>query len=445
MEGGCSNLGRIRVTCRTRKNLVLQNWSDFVKLTLHSIELIYDAIRDKWLFLVTLVGFVIINLLINSQQGMAASNAQPAPSEATATALAHQATVAAIRTKVANAPTATSTANIANTIAAEVEATTAAQPTATPNVELLKQLVAATLTAIPTPNLVATLDVIAKATDEALPPTPNIAATIQQAVKVTLTALPTPILAKIPTPIDTPKLGIGSRATNRKDGAVYVYVPAGKFVMGSNDGKDDEKPVHEVTQDAFWIMQTEVTNAEYKKCMDAGFCSKPGNSDWDKSELWTKFAQHPVVHVNWDQANTYAKWAGGHLPTEAEWEKTARGPYGNTYPWGNTMPNNLRLNFDDKLKATNAIGQYLMGRSFYGAFDMAGNVWEWVADWYDWGYYEISPTSNPQGPTTGSYHVIRGGSYRSNANTVRSSYRYGSLYGGNVDVGFRVVRDRTPE
>jgi len=252
----------------------------------------------------------------------------------------------------------------------------------------------------------------------------------------TNTPTPTPTSTPTPTPINTPPLQAGATRTRDKDGMVMVYVPAGEFFMGSTDAdgvaSDDEKPQHTVYLDAFWIDRTEVTNAQYQKCMVAGVCSTPAYAD--DSRYYG--SQQPVVGVGWDDARVYCQWAGARLLTEAEWEKAARGPDGRIYPWGDTFDSS-RLNFCDKnceysLKDAQAndgyaltapVGSYRAGASLYGALDMAGNVWEWVNDWYDLGYYARSPSRNPKGPDSGEYRIQRGGGWRDIWNYMRAANR----------------------
>jgi serine/threonine-protein kinase len=221
--------------------------------------------------------------------------------------------------------------------------------------------------------------------------------------------------------------------TSAKDGMEQVYVPAGVFTMGSNNGYSDEKPVHEVYLDGYWIDKYEVTNAQYAKCVAAGECAKPSDTQYYANSQYTN---HPVVYVSWYNANDYCAWTGRRLPSEAEWEKAARGTDGRTYPWGNTFDGSL-LNYcdrncsfnwadsekDDGYKQTSPVGNYPSGASPYGALDMAGNVWEWVADWYDEGYYSKSPAENPGGLASGEYRVLRGGSWGNNVRVVRSADR----------------------
>lgn len=263
---------------------------------------------------------------------------------------------------------------------------------------------------------------------------------------------PTPIPATdIPTVnvSPTPALGIGSKITSNKDGMTLLYVPAGFFTMGSDDSVfADEKPVHKVILDDFWIDQTEVTNKMYSLCVKAGNCKEPiakisethssyyGNSEFDN---------YPVIFVDWIMAKTYCEWADRHLLTEAEWEKAARGDDGRTYPWGNNAPNNSLLNQNGVVGDTTSVGKYPSGTSPYGALDMSGNVSEWVADWYGENYYVNSPSSNPLGPDSGKDRVLRGSSwiYPRSGNVLPDFY-YSSAYRNKdtpsdyfSDIGFR--------
>ena len=227
-------------------------------------------------------------------------------------------------------------------------------------------------------------------------------------------------------------------AVNPTDSALYILVPAGEFLMGSptGQGNSNERPQHTVYLDDYWIMQTEVTNAQYRKCVAVFVCSKPNNSTWRDAAK----ANHPVTDVDWAQANRYAEWAGGRLPTEAEWEKAARGTDARVYPWGNAEPSVTYANCCNYKNATAPVGNYVLGASPYGVLDMAGNVWEWTADWYDGSYYSLSPAQSPIGAERGEYHVSRGGSAWNEASVVRSAYRVGDhpdVQHGNL--GFRVV------
>ena len=259
-----------------------------------------------------------------------------------------------------------------------------------------------------------------------------------------------------------------------------VLIPAGSFLMGSDDGENDEKPVHEVYIDSFYMDRYEVTVAQYQRFLNAvGYLDskerQENESDGEylfrslkladieskgnkplKPSHWEEQLQYPdrpVVYVSWYGANIYAKWAGKRLPTEAEWEYAARG--GNTgvggkpkykYPWGNEASSSKAdFNFDH----SRVIGlDYLMGYlknvgsyapNGYGLYDMAGNVWEWCADWYGANYYKNSPARNPQGPSDGSERVLRGGSLYSDTDDMRCAYRGDSV--AFLSAGFRCVQD----
>lgn len=234
---------------------------------------------------------------------------------------------------------------------------------------------------------------------------------------------------------------IVDKKTRESDGMVMVYVPAGEFQMGSKDGEPDEQPVHKVYLDAYWIDQTEVTNGMYAKCAAAGECTEPRWSEsYTRSSYYGNAAheEFPVVFVYATQAIDYCNWTGGRLPTEAEWEKAARGTDGRKYPWGNESPDANRLNYNENEGDTTAVGSYPTGTSPYGALDMAGNVWEWTADWYDADYYSSSPDQNPQGSSDGDSRVLRGGSFLYPEYYIRSSFR-GSPYAVDNLFGFRCV------
>jgi formylglycine-generating enzyme required for sulfatase activity len=229
---------------------------------------------------------------------------------------------------------------------------------------------------------------------------------------------------------------------------VMVYVPAGEFTMGSDSGKSDEQPVHTVYLDAFWIDRTEVTNAMYALCVASGDCQPLINSSsWTRSSYYgnPEFNDYPVIYVDWNMANDYCTWAGRRLPTEAEWEKAARGTDERTYPWGNDATNANLLNYNSNVGDTTAVGTYPNGASSYGALDMAGNVWEWVADWYSKTYYQVSPTENPLGPDSGVERVLRGGSWfdlEGGRSAGRNSYDPDLAH--SHALGFRCSRDANP-
>jgi formylglycine-generating enzyme required for sulfatase activity len=224
-------------------------------------------------------------------------------------------------------------------------------------------------------------------------------------------------------PTFTATPGIGSIYLS--DGVTMLYVPAGTFSMGS-ETSSDERPIHAVNLSAYYMDKYEVTNAAYKRCVEAGVCDPPRQSNSNTRSAYygnPEFDEHPVIYVDWNMAKTYCEWRGARLPTEAEWEKAARGTDGRTYPWGNASPKDTLLNYNRNVGDTTKVGNYLDGVSPYGMYDMAGNVWEWVNDWHDSSYYQSSPSSNPQGPTSGQYRVLRGGAWYNNVSFVRSAFR----------------------
>ena len=226
-----------------------------------------------------------------------------------------------------------------------------------------------------------------------------------------------------------------------KDGMEMVFVPEGTFEMGSNTGDDDEKPVRQVNLDGYWIDKYEITNAQYAQCVSEGACSEPGSlSSYTRETYYgdVTYANYPVIHVTWYQAQEYCQWIGGNLPTEAQWEKTARGTDSREYPWGNETPDYSRANYDLSIGDTTAVGSYPSGASPYGAMDMAGNVWEWVRDGFD--VYSPNETNNPTGPSDTVYRTIRGGNYFDLPSAIRSAYRfYGEPDLSGYDIGFRCI------
>jgi formylglycine-generating enzyme required for sulfatase activity/tRNA A-37 threonylcarbamoyl transferase component Bud32 len=265
-----------------------------------------------------------------------------------------------------------------------------------------------------------------------------------------LTVTKPPTLTFTPPPTNTPALGVGSTWTRPADGMTMLYVPEGEFEMGSNT-YDDEKPVHTVYLDAYWMDMTEVTNAMYEKCVNDGDCDPPQNtSSYTHSSYYgnSQYDDYPVIYVDWNQATAYCEWAGARLPTEAEWEKAASWDDDKqekrAYPWGDTISCSL-ANYWGKdggcVGDTTEVGSYPSGASFYGLLDMAGNVWEWVADWYNSTYYSSSPSSNPLGPSSGDYRALRGGSWHYSGSYVRSALRVRSYPTSTDDYfGFRCSR-----
>jgi formylglycine-generating enzyme required for sulfatase activity len=214
------------------------------------------------------------------------------------------------------------------------------------------------------------------------------------------------------------------------------------------DASDEEKPQHTVFLDSFWIDKKEVTNKQFKKCVMLGVCpdlQNKGSRTHENYFLNLQYDDYPVISVNWVQAQSYCHWAGRRLPSEAEWEKAARGADGHKYPWGNNKPTCEIANFrSDKFECvgdTKAVGSYPTNVSFYGAFDMAGNVAEWVNDWHGADYYLNSPPRNPPGPEQREWRVIRGGSWTDDFKNIRGAARNGDGPETSTDSrGFRCAR-----
>jgi len=224
-----------------------------------------------------------------------------------------------------------------------------------------------------------------------------------------------------------------------KDGMVMVYVPDGKFEMGSIEGDADEQPVHTVALEDFWFDKTEVTTSQYASCVADGTCSPSPVSDSRTRDSYygnSQFDDYPVISVSWHRADAYCKWAGGRLPTEAEWEYAARGPDGHIYPWGNDPPDDTVANYYQNVGDTTEVGSYPDGASWVGALNMAGNIREWVDDWYD-GYPGATYQSDRFGTAA---KVLRGGSWLIGEQYVRATNRgYGDPRSYTDTVGFRCV------
>lgn len=334
--------------------------------------------------------------------------------------------------------------------------------------------------------------------------TPDPITPLQETATATATATPTnvpPTATETSTPLPTltPTPAAGTEMRIGPNEHAVVYVPAGEFLMGSDTGKANAAPAHTVYLDSFWIDKFEVTNLLYQRCMDAGGCTPPNkkalpasnaqkgdpNSRYDPPALliaqkWDDQVnyKYPVINVTWEQAGEYCKWAGGRLPTEAEWEKAARGTDGFPFPWGEEEPYIVYRSLVDgsiipestpvvvvpkersrRLQKDNSnayavffqlnylseepeeVGMYPDGASPYGALDMAGNVWEFVSDWYDKMFYANSPVENPTGPETGTFHIVRGGSWWSDNTTIHTYDRVNTTANGVgvLTVGFRCV------
>ena len=259
-------------------------------------------------------------------------------------------------------------------------------------------------------------------------------------------AKPEPSLqAKLPTGYQSPRQL--SREITGKDGASMVLVRAGEFTMGSND-RDDEQPVHKVSLDAFYIDKYELTTSRYAK-----FLSQTKRDDpqyWNDVTLASD-GDRPVIGVTWHDADAYCRSVGKRLPTEAEWEKAARGTDGLIYPWGNERPTQNHANHGkpswNGYTTLTMVGHHNAGASPYGIHDMAGNAWEWVADWYDENYYKNSPyknipSRNPKGPSDGTQRGLRGGSWVIDPEFLRSANRYRLTPDiRHYSIGFRCAQD----
>lgn len=233
-----------------------------------------------------------------------------------------------------------------------------------------------------------------------------------------------------------------------------VYVPAGDFEMGADDGQADERPIHSVALDGNWIARTEVTNRHYAAFLNQVGNQSEGGVSWldiDDAECLIEqvegryqpkngYDAHPVVEVTWHGAAAYCQWLGLDLPTEAEWEYAARGPSGNIYPWGDNRPSCGLAQSEACPGGIAPVGSAPAGASWRGALDMAGNAWEWVADWYNAGAYEDSAVQNPSGPTSGDDRGLRGGSAKDSELNLRSSQRfYTNPASADAFIGFRCI------
>jgi serine/threonine-protein kinase len=296
-------------------------------------------------------------------------------------------------------------------------------------------------------------------------PVPPTATTTATAVPPTATRIPPTATPVPPTPV--PTLAAGTVQRRGKDNAEMVYIPAGEFTFG------DAASTRTIYLDAFWMDKVEVTNAQFQQFVDAtgyktdaeklgwGFEYRDG---WQRVEgiSWraprgagsTPQANLPVVVVSWNDANAYCVWAGKRLPTEAEWEKAARGTDARVFPWGNTW-DGTRLNFcdancaytwkdanaNDRFAEAAPVGSFTTSASPYGILDLAGNVWEWIADWFDADYPKTMPARNPSGPATGTLKVLRGGAWSIDAFYARTTSRFAQAPEFRErSVGFRCVQ-----
>jgi formylglycine-generating enzyme required for sulfatase activity len=218
-----------------------------------------------------------------------------------------------------------------------------------------------------------------------------------------------------------------------------VLIPAGDFLMGDEDGLPDARPPHRVHLSAYWIDRYEVTNERYRACVEAGVCAPPrAREAFDDPRA----GAHPVTNVTWLQARTYCHWRGARLPTEAEWEKAARGPDARRYPWGDDEGPIQRGRHDGAGRTTEPVGSRPDAASPYGVQDLVGSVWEWVKDWYAEDYYGRSPARDPQGPLRGSFRVLRGGDWTRGAVELRVSARaWDEMTYWGPTLGFRCAAD----
>ncbi len=250
-----------------------------------------------------------------------------------------------------------------------------------------------------------------------------------------------------------------------QDEIVMIYIPPGQFTMGS-ENYDREAPPHNVILDGYWMGKTVVTVVQFKIFINytgyvteaeksggasvyiEGRWQKKKDANW-KNPYFSQDDKHPVVCVSWNDANAYCDWLSKKtetkfkLPTEAQWEKAARGEDGHKYPWGEREPDGKLANFDQSIGKTSPVDSYLQGASPFGLLDMAGNVWEWCNDWFDEDYYKNSPHKNPMGPKSGTDRVLRGGGWSNFAQSIRCAYRYsyGPSYRSDF-VGFRLCQDK---
>ncbi len=243
----------------------------------------------------------------------------------------------------------------------------------------------------------------------------------------------------------------------KNDPTYMAYVAEGEFQMGCYPApgvcEDDNEYLHGIWLDGYYIDNFEVTNAQYASCVEAGACTPPQSFNSSTHQSYYNnpaFADYPVLYSTWEDAQNYCLWRGKRLPTEAEWEKAARGVKDTRFfPWGDQSPDCTKANFyfleENRpcMSDTTRVGSYPLGVSPYGLMDIAGNVAEWVSDWYGADYYQSSPYVNPTGPSTGTEKVLRGGSWNTNWNLLQVTDRWPQDPGSEFyTVGFRCVLSR---
>lgn len=242
---------------------------------------------------------------------------------------------------------------------------------------------------------------------------------------------------------------LGVEAEARKHGAPMVWISDGAFMMGSATGRQWSQPPHEVYVNAFYLDQFEVTVARYATFLNAHKASSQGFVPklWEQADM-ALHGDRPVIGISWHAADAYCRWAQKRLPTEAEWEKAARTADRRMYPWGNTEPTFVHANYAQGSSGNTygnslqPVGSYEAGKSPYGAYDMAGNASEWVSDWYDEGYYAVSPKNNPEGPGRGLEKVLRGGSFQESSLSMKAVSRDRSFPGDKARLaGVRCAKD----
>jgi formylglycine-generating enzyme required for sulfatase activity len=298
-----------------------------------------------------------------------------------------------------------------------------------------------------------------------------VVATVTDSPTVEPETAATPTVETAPTATESPTVAPTTALAETyvgRDGVEMRLVPEGGFLMGSTSAEVDqaaalcwrnpdgdscaraefvsEMPQHSVFVSGFYMDVTEISNAQYKTCVNAGGCNPPagGSGTYSRSNYYdqAQYANYPVVNVTWFDARDYCIWAGERLPTEAEWEKAARGDDGRIFPWGSSFDNG-RANTEDRgTSAIQPVGQYNNGTSPYGLFDMAGNVWEYVADWFDPDYYSNSPGQDPAGPNSSptGQRVLRSGSYANFQHYARAANRGAVEPGTSTQFrGFRCV------
>jgi eukaryotic-like serine/threonine-protein kinase len=275
-----------------------------------------------------------------------------------------------------------------------------------------------------------------------------VAATASETARPTRTATLEPSSTPTWTGTEIIEATLTSLPSYRADakGVPMAYVPESFFPMGNDRGSVDERPIHFVNVDAFYMDKYEVTNGLYKACVEARVCQRVKTNSATRRSYYDDrhYVRFPVIFVDWNMAQSYCEWRGARLPTEAEWEKAARGASNFAYPWGDDIDCNL-ANYGNCLGDTSGATIYDLGQSQFGIYNMAGNVWEWVSDWYSDTYYRSSPQDNPQGPERGTEKVLRGGSWKDNYVEIQSVNREAQnpAYSSSA-IGFRCAKDANP-